>query len=304
VLTEQQAVELLSQTRPSVEQRAAEMQQRGYPAYTTSVGWSGYPPEKVKQLCAAAQAEGFNAFKMKVGLGEEEDQKKANMMRELLGWDAVLMMDANSVWGVDEAIEQMAKLAKFRPYWIEEPTSPDDIVGHAAIAKAIKPCYVATGEQMSNRVMHKQFLQLDGYGILQTDVQRLGGLNEYLLVCLMAQRKGVRVCCHAGGVGLCNMAAHLAVIDFVSIGCSTEGRWTEYIDHLQEHFVHPLRVKDAKYLAPDVPGWGVEMTPETLAEWEYPNGTYWAAQPKGVLMENRPCDIPTAAQVRKACPTL
>ena len=164
MLTEQQAVELLSQTRPSVEQRAAEMQQRGYPAYTTSVGWSGYPPEKVKQLCAAAQAEGFNAFKMKVspqpsniklscvkvGLGEEEDQKKASMMRELLGWDAVrdllwrggrphcvqvLMMDANSVWGVDEAIEQMAKLAKFRPYWIEEPTSPDDIVGHAAIAK-------------------------------------------------------------------------------------------------------------------------------------------------------------------------
>eukprot|EP01052_Picozoa_sp_SAG31_P031202 SAG31_NODE_3282_length_4467_cov_2.622024_2_plen_354_part_00 len=302
-MTRAEALGILNEAAAGKLQRGEEMKRVGFPAYTTSTGWAGYPDEKVADLVHGAMSQGFKAFKMKVGMGIEDDSRRAALMRKLIGWDSLLMMDANSVpnacafcvlihslligyvnmitqvWGVNEAIENMEALAKFQPYWIEEPTSPDDILGHAAIQRALEKhsISVATGEQISNKVMHKQYLQASGYKICQTDIQRLAGLNEFLVVCLMAKKFGVKVCIHAGGVGLCNMAAHLCIIDFITISKSTHGKMTEYIDHLQEHFVTPLGsyVADARYLAPTVPGFGCDMLADSLDEFEFPNGAYW-----------------------------
>lgn len=292
LLTPEEAVGIIKKLRSSGhKERVAEMRATGFPAYTTATGWLGYTDEQVRQKVINALAQGFNAFKMKVGVSLENDMKRAAVMRDAIGPNRKLMMDANAVWEVDEAIENMRSLAKFNPYWIEEPLSPDDILGHSRLQKAMdnfpkgaegNPAdlniNVATGEQCSNRIMHKQFLQADGYRILQTDVVRLGGLSEYLLVGLMAAKKKVKVCLHAGGVGLCNYAAHVCILDYINFSGTHDGKFTEYIDHLQEHFVHDLVVREGKYIAPKDAGFGMDMKESSLSEFEYPHGRYWTEE--------------------------
>jgi len=279
VLPAEEVLRLLHEAADSKQQCAEEMKTVGYPAYTTSTGWLGYSDEVVKAKTEAALAEGYTAFKIKVGTSLADDCKRAAMTRGLIGWRNTLMMDANCVWGVDETIAAMQELKKYNPYWIEEPTCPDDILGHAKIQAAVHPVHVATGEQCANRVLFKQFLQVKGLEILQTDIVRLAGINEYLVVCLLAKKFNTPICIHAGGVGLCNMAAHLAAIDFVVVSRSMEGRMAEYIDHLQEHFVDELVVRNARYIAPSAPGLGLTMHKASLDKFAYPDGPYWSARP-------------------------
>jgi len=281
LLTREEALAILRENAPHKRRRCQEMEQRGFPAYTTSTGWLGYSDEDVRRRCTAAYEEGFRAFKMKVGVSVEDDRRRAALMRDCLGWDVVLAMDANCVWEIPEAIAWMGQLAEFNPYWIEEPTCPDDALGHAAIRKALARhnIHVATGEQMANRVMHKQFLQAGGYTIAQTDCNRLAGLNEFLVVALMAKKSGVRVCQHAGGVGLCALAAHASMAEFVCVSGSTEGRWCEYIDHLSEHFITPVVCKSARYLAPECLGWGLDMRSESIKKFSFPSGELWLQRP-------------------------
>lgn len=301
LLTPSEAVQIIKDLRSSGhKERIAEMKSSGFPAYTTATGWLGYTDEQVRQKVVKALDEGFDSFKMKVGVSLEDDMKRAKVMRDAIGPDRKLMMDANAVWEVEEAIENMRSLAQFNPYWIEEPLSPDDILGHARLQKAMDAypkgsggipadldINVATGEQCSNRIMHKQFMQADGYRILQTDVVRLGGLSEVILVSLMAAKKKIKVCLHAGGVGLCNYAAHVCILDFINFSGTHEGKVTEYIDHLQEHFVHDLVVKNGKYIAPAHVGFGMEMKEESLAQFEYPHGNYWSKEYKNHFYNNR-----------------
>jgi L-fuconate dehydratase len=276
VLTPDEAVAMLRASRDGFEAREAEMRADGYPAYTTSTGWLGYPDEKVRRLCCEATARGWTAFKMKVGRNLEDNVRRAALMRDELGPDRILMMDANQCWDVDEAIEQMTALARFNPLWIEEPTSPDDVLGHARIAKAVSPIGVATGEVCHNRVMFKQFLQADAIRYVQVDSCRMGGLNEALAVILMAHKFGKPVCPHAGGVGLCEYVQHLSIFDYVKISGSLQDRVCEYVDHLHEHFVDPCTTKHARYLAPLCPGYSIAIKPESIADYEYPHGRVWA----------------------------
>ncbi len=234
----------------------------------------GYGDDKLRELCRDCLAQGWNVFKIKVGRNIEDDIRRCTIVREEIGWERRLMMDANQVWDVGEAIENMRRLAQFKPWFIEEPTSPDDVLGHAAIAKAIAPIKVATGEHCANRVMFKQFLQADGLQICQIDSCRLGGVNEIIAVMLMAKKFGVPVCPHAGGVGLCEYVQHLSMFDYVCIGASLEDRVTEFADHLHEHFIDPIRMKDGNYLPPAAPGYAA-MTAESLDAFEFPNGSAW-----------------------------
>lgn len=275
VLTPAEAVDMLEASRPGRDDREAEMRADGYPAYTTSTGWLGYADDKVKRLCREAIGAGWSAFKMKVGRNLEDNLRRAAIMREEIGSDRKLMMDANQCWDVDEAITQMQALARFDPWWIEEPTSPDDILGHARIARAIAPIAVATGEVCQNRVMFKQLLQADAIAYVQVDACRMGGLNEALAVILMAQKFDKPVCPHAGGVGLCEYVQHLSIFDYVAVSGSLEGRLCEYVDHLHEHFVDPCRVENARYAAPLEPGYSIEIKPESLADYAFPDGPVW-----------------------------
>jgi len=265
-------LEALAATRGDREQ---ELLRDGYPAYTTSVGWLGYPDEKIRRLCREALADGWTRFKLKVGADVEDDRRRARVVREEIGPDAMLAVDANQRWGVDEAIAWMAQLAEFDPYWIEEPTSPDDILGHATIARAVAPIRVATGEHVHNRVMFKQFLQAGALSVCQIDACRLGGVNEVLAVLLMAAEFGVPVCPHAGGVGLCELVQHLSVVDYVAVSGSLDGRMIEYVDHLHEHFVDPVVIRDARYVVPTKPGYSAEMMPASLARFRFPDGAEW-----------------------------
>jgi L-fuconate dehydratase len=214
---------------------------------------------------------------MKVGQSLEDNERRAALMREEIGGSRKLMMDANQCWDVDEAIRQMRRLARFDPWWIEEPTSPDDVLGHAAIAKAIAPIGVATGEVCQNRVIFKQLLQASAIRFLQVDSCRMGGVNEVLAVILMAEKFGVPVCPHAGGVGLCEYVQHLSIFDYVAVSGRLENRVCEYVDHLHEHFVDPCVIKDARYVAPARPGYSITMKPESLDEFEFPTGKAWRA---------------------------
>jgi L-fuconate dehydratase len=268
-LTPDEALELLRRQAGGRAGRELEMLERGYPAYTTSVGWLGYPEEKLRALCRGAVAGGWTAVKMKVGAGPDIDDRRARIIREEIGPDGRLMMDANQVWDVPEAIEAMRRLARHDPYWIEEPTSPDDVVGHAAIKKALAPIRVATGEHAQNRVIFKQLLQAGAIDVCQLDACRLGGVNEALLVILLAAKFGVPVCPHAGGVGLCEYVQHLALFDYIAVSGSLEGRMVEYVDHLHEHFVNPVVLRDARYLAPVAPGYSITMKPESLDTFEF-----------------------------------
>jgi L-fuconate dehydratase len=274
-LTPADAVAMLQSRRDGAAAREAEMRSVGYPAYTTSTGWLGYPDDKVRHLCREAMAQGWTAFKMKVGQNLDDNVRRAAIMREEIGPDRKLMMDANQCWDVDEAIAQMKALARFDPWWIEEPTSPDDVLGHARIAREIAPIAVATGEVCQNRVMFKQFLQADALRYVQVDSCRMGGVNEALAVILMASRFGKPVCPHAGGVGLCEYVQHLSIFDYVAVSGSLENRVCEYVDHLHEHFVDPCVTKNARYVAPARPGYSIDIKPESIAEYEFPSGRFW-----------------------------
>lgn len=272
-----EALDLLRRQAPGKAAREAQILAAGYPAYTTSIGWLGYSDDKVRRLCREGVAAGWRHFKLKVGRDLAEDVRRAAIVREEIGADRVLMVDANQAWDVDQAIEWMGHLAPYRPWWIEEPTSPDDVLGHARIARAMEPLGigVATGEHCQNRVMFKQLFQADAIAIAQIDSCRLGGVNEILAVLLLAAKFGVPVCPHAGGVGLCEYVQHLAIIDFIAISGTMDGRVVEYVEHLHEHFVDPVVVRDGRYLAPKAPGYSITMHEASLARFAFPDGPVW-----------------------------
>jgi L-fuconate dehydratase len=274
-LTQEEALAILRKLQPTRAARIAEMERDGYPTYTTSAGWLGYPDDKLRRLCRELTARGWKHFKIKVGRSLEDDVRRCRIIREEIGWDRRLMTDANQVWGVNEAIAWMKQLAEFKPHFIEEPTSPDDVLGHATIAKAIAPIKVATGEMCQNRVVFKQLMQAGAIGYCQIDSCRLGGVNEILSVLLMAAKFGIPVWPHAGGVGLCEYVQHLSIIDYVCISGSIEDRLTEYADHLHEHFVDPLVTKDGRYMPPRAPGYSITMKPQALEEFAFPGGRAW-----------------------------
>ncbi len=270
-----EALALLQRHESSKAAREAEMQQQGFPAYTTSSGWLGYSDDKLRRLCREAVTAGWSHIKIKVGRNLEDDMRRARIVREEIGPDRKLMMDANQVWGVEEAISNMERLAEFDPWWIEEPTSPDDVLGHATIARAVAPIGVATGEHCQNRIMFKQLMQADAIKFCQIDSCRLGGVNEVLAVILMAAKFGIAVCPHAGGVGLCEYVQHLALVDYICISASLENRVLEYVDHLHEHFLDPVVIRNGHYIPPVKPGYSITMRPESLDEYEFPSGPTW-----------------------------
>lgn len=271
-----EATERLAEKAAGRPARIAEMQAVGYPAYTTSAGWLGYSDEKVRALCRQAIAEGWSHFKMKVGGNLSDDLRRAALLRQEIGPDRKLMMDANQVWGVDAAIANMRALAIHDPWWIEEPTSPDDILGHARIARGIAPIRVATGEHCANAVMFKQFMQAGALSFVQLDAARLAGPNEAIAVMLLAEKFGLPVCPHAGGVGLCEIVQHLSIFDYVAVSGSLEERVLEYVDHLHEHFLDPVQMHAGRYMPPRAPGYSIQMKPQSLSDHAYPHGAAWA----------------------------
>jgi len=275
VLKPSDALSLLDSQAESKAERVDALLRDGYPAYTTSAGWLGYNDDQIRTRCRAAIAEGWRHIKMKVGADLGEDVRRAAIIREEVGYDVALMMDANQNWGVDEAIENMRELARFRPLWIEEPTSPDDILGHAEIARKIAPIKVATGEHCQNRVVFKQLMQANAVDVCQIDSCRVAGVNENLAIMLMARKFDIPVCPHAGGVGLCEYVQHLAMFDYVAISGTMENRLIEYVDHLHEHFVDPVVVRRARYIAPRRPGFSIEMRAESLAQHDFDAGPLW-----------------------------
>jgi L-fuconate dehydratase len=276
-LTPEQAYGILRKLAPTKRARQAEMQEKGYPAYTTSAGWLGYSDDKLRLLCREAIAQGWNHLKIKVGRDLEDDIRRCTIIREEIGWERKLMTDANQVWDVPQAIAWMKQLAQFKPWWIEEPTSPDDVLGHAAIARALEPLGigVATGEHCHNRVMFKQLMQTGAIRFCQIDAARLGGVNEVLAVLLLAAKFGVPVCPHAGGVGLCEYVQHLSILDYIAVSGSLENRVIEYVDHLHEHFLDPVTMRHGRYIPPAKPGYSIEMKPDSLVRHEFPNGPAW-----------------------------
>ncbi len=275
-LTPDEALGILRRQEPGRAARRAEMVRDGFPAYTTAAGWLGYDDEKMRRLCRDALALGWNHFKLKVGGNLEDDIRRLTLVREEIGPDRPLMVDANQVWDVDQAIKWMGQLARFNPHWIEEPTSPDDILGHATIARAVAPIGVATGEHCHNRVIFKQLFQAGAISFCQLDAARLGGVNECLAVLLLAAKFGVPVCPHAGGVGLCEYTQHLSIFDYIAVGASLEGRVLEYVDHLHEHFFDPVVMRNGHYMPPTAPGYSITMRPESLDTHEFPQGAAWA----------------------------
>ncbi|MCA9833620.1 MAG: fuconate dehydratase [Thermomicrobiales bacterium] len=258
-LTREEALEILQRAVPGRAQREAELLASGYPAYTTTPGWLGYTDEKLERLCHEAVEAGFSLIKLKVGADRADDIRRLEIARRTVGDDVRIAVDANQHWDRAEAIDWMADLAAFDIAWLEEPTNPDDILAHAAIAKAIAPIPVATGEHAAGRVMFKQFLQADALQILQMDATRVGGVNENIAILLLAAKFGVPVCPHAGGVGLCEAVQHLAMFDFVAVSTSMDTRVIEFVDHLHEHFITPVDVRAGRYWAPGASGAGTEM---------------------------------------------
>lgn len=275
ILTPEEALALLEDRRSGLAARLAHLRAEGYPAYTTAPGWLGYPDEQVRQLAREALDQGFANFKMKVGRDDADNRRRAAIIRAEIGPERSFMVDANQVWEVDEAIARMQALADFHPYWIEEPTAPDDLLGHATIARAIAPIRVATGEHCANRILFKQFLQAGGMGVCQPDIARLGGVNEMLAVLLLAAKFDVPMCPHGGGVGLCEYVQHLSMFDYLCVSGRMEGRMIEYVDHLHEHFFDPVILNNGNYQAPTLPGCSVTMRPESIAAHLYPHGSAW-----------------------------
>lgn len=277
-LTPKEALEILRKQESTKQDRIKRLMDNGYPAYTTSAGWLGYSDDKMRRLCREAKAAGFMHMKIKVGADLKDDIRRASIIREEIGDDLKLMMDANQKWDVDEAISNMAELKKFNPWWIEEPTSPDDILGHAKIARAVAPIKVATGEHCQNRVMFKQLMQADAIGICQIDSCRVGGVNEILAILLMAAKFNIPVCPHAGGVGLCEYVQHLSMLDYISISGTMEDRIIEYVDHLHEHFYDPVVIKEGAYMPPELPGYSITMKAQSLIDYSFPDGKVWKVE--------------------------
>jgi L-fuconate dehydratase len=280
-LTPDEAVDMLERQVSTKAAREARLLETGYPAYTTSVGWLGYSDQLIVERCHEALAEGFTHFKMKVGGRPDDDVRRTALVRRTIGPDGRLMVDANQKWDVDEAIERIRELAPYDLWWVEEPTNPDDVLGHATIAKAVSPIGIATGEHCANRVLFKQLLQANAVRFCQIDSCRLGGVNECLAVYLMAAKFGVPVCPHAGGVGLCEYVQHLSMWDYIACSGSLEDRVIEYVDHLHEHFLDPVVIRAGRYMPPTAPGYSITMRPESLAEYEYPGGAAWAGVARG-----------------------
>jgi L-fuconate dehydratase len=274
-LTPVEALAILQRNAATRDQREQQMRRDGFPAYTTSVGWMGYSDEKVRRLCREAVASGWTHFKMKVGLDLAADMRRAALIRQEIGPERKLMLDANQCWDVDQAIAHMRELRQFNPYWMEEPTSPDDVLGHARIAREIAPIGVATGEHCQNRVIFKQLLQANAIRFCQIDSCRLGGVNEVLAVILMAAKFGVPVCPHAGGVGLCEYVQHLSLFDYICVAASLEDRVLEYVDHLHEHFVDPVVIRNGRYMPPTAPGYSIQMKRESVERYSFPGGEAW-----------------------------
>lgn len=269
------ALDILQRGRAGRDDRLAAIVESGCPAYTTSAGWLGYDDDKVSRLAREATAAGFRHVKMKVGRDAAADARRAGLIKDAIGPEGLLMMDANQYWGVDQAIAAMRQLSAYDPWWIEEPTSPDDVLGHARIRQAIAPVRVATGEHVQNRVMFKQLFQAGAIDVCQIDACRLGGVNEVLAVLLLAAKFGVPVCPHAGGVGLCEYVQHIAMFDYIGVSASADDRIVEWVDNLHEHFRDPAVVRSGRYLAPTAPGYSIEMLPESLDQYEFPNGPVW-----------------------------
>jgi L-fuconate dehydratase len=279
-LAPDEALDLLRRRVSTRANREAEMLRDGFPAYTTSAGWLGYSDDKINSLARAAMAAGFTHLKLKVGADPASDLRRARALRKAIGADGHLMLDANQVWSIGQAIDAMRPLAEVNPWWIEEPTSPDDVLGHKRIREAIAPIRVATGEHVQNRVIFKQLMQAGAIDFCQVDSCRLGGVNEVLAVLILAAKFGVPVCPHAGGVGLCEYVQHLAIFDYVAVSGSLESRVCEYVDHLHEHFVDPVRVVGGRYQAPARPGYSAEMRTDSLAVYGFPDGAAWRAMVK------------------------
>jgi L-fuconate dehydratase len=274
-LTRAEALEILTRSQSGMQERLARLKEEGYPAYTTSAGWFGFSDEKVRRLCREGLAEGWTHFKLKVGGEPADDLRRAMLMREEIGWENKLMVDANQKWGVDEAIARTRGLAAAKPYWMEEPTNPDDVLGHARIRREVRPVRIATGEHCHNRVMFKQLFQAEAIDVCQIDSCRVAGVNENLAIILMAAKFGVPVCPHAGGVGLCEYVQHLSFFDFLRVSCGMEDRVIEYVDHLHEHFLDPVRIVRGRYQLPTRPGYSIEMKPESLERYTFPGGETW-----------------------------
>ena len=274
-LTPDEALELLRAGKVGAAERQALLREQGFPAYTTQPGWLGYSDEKLTRLAKQALAQGFTQIKLKVGADLQDDLRRFRAARAAVGTELRIAIDANQRWNVQEAIDWVKALEEFEPYWIEEPTSPDDILGHAAIRRGVAPVKVATGEHVQNRIIFKQMLQAGSIDILQLDSARVAGVNENLAILLLAAKFGVPVCPHAGGVGLCELVQHLSMFDYVALSGSMQDRIIEYVDHLHEHFTNPVRMSGANYQPPTAPGFSAEMHPESIATYRYPDGTFW-----------------------------
>jgi L-fuconate dehydratase len=276
-LTPGEAIEILERQEKGKGAREAQLFRDAYPAYTTSAGWIGYPDDKIRHLCREALAEGWTHFKVKVGASPQDDKARVGLVREEIGPKNRLMIDANQRWDVHEAIDRVQALSQLNLWWIEEPTSPDDVLGHATIRNAVRPVGVATGEHAQNRIIFKQLLQAEAIDFCQIDSCRLGGVNENLAVMLMAAKFGVPVCPHAGGVGLCELVQHLSMFDFIAVSGRMDDRVTEFVDHLHEHFVDPTVIRRARYVAPTAPGYSSEIKPDSRIAYQYPSGPIWKA---------------------------
>jgi len=274
-LTPEEALAILRKNVPTQPERRAKLLAQGYPAYTTSVGWFGYSEEKIRRLCKEALADGWTHFKLKVGGDPDEDLRRGMIVREEIGWINKLMVDANQRWDVDVAIARTRALQPLDPWWMEEPTSPDDILGHARIRREAAPTRIATGEHVQNRVIFKQLLQAQAIDVLQLDSCRVAGVNENLAILLLAAKFGVPVCPHAGGVGLCEYVQHLSAFDFLCVSATMENRVIEFVDHLHEHFLTPVVIRNGHYIMPLEPGYSIEIYPDTLTEFAYPGGAAW-----------------------------
>ncbi|MBD9725361.1 L-fuconate dehydratase [Streptomyces caniscabiei] len=280
-LTPEDALRLLREGRAGLAERENRLLERGYPGYTTSPGWLGYSDEKLTRLAKQAVADGFTQIKLKVGADLDDDVRRMRTARAAVGDSVRIAIDANQRWNIDEAIEWTRALAEYDPYWIEEPTSPDDILGHAAVRRGVAPVKVATGEHVQNRIVFKQLLQAEALDVVQIDAARVGGVNENLAILLLAAKFGVPVCPHAGGVGLCELVQHLSMFDYLALSGTTDDRVIEYVDHLHEHFTNPVVMREGHYAAPLAPGFSATMHPGSLAAYRYPDGAFWAADLEG-----------------------
>ncbi|MEO6923018.1 MAG: enolase C-terminal domain-like protein, partial [Bryocella sp.] len=270
-----EALEILRRGKEGQADRLSKLEADGYPAYTTSAGWFGFSDEKIRRLCRESLAEGWTTFKLKVGGDAVDDLRRGHIVREEIGWENRMMVDANQRWGVDEAILRTRQLAELKPWWMEEPTSPDDILGHARIRREAKSVRIATGEHCHNAVMFKQFFQAEAIDVCQIDSCRVAGVNENLAILLMAAKFGVPACPHAGGVGLCEYVQHLSIFDYLGVSCSLEDRIIEYVDHLHEHFRDPVQIRRGHYLMPQRAGYSCEILPTSLEAFVYPDGSEW-----------------------------